>query len=371
MAKRRGNKEGTIYKRKDGRWCAQVSLDGRRLTKYGKTQGEVREWLKEIQAQIDSGLTINGARATMEDYLKQWLEAIKPVLRYKTWQQHEQIVRTYIAPHLGTMRLKDLRPEHVQSLYAAHRKAGVGARTIRQVHTTLRRSFEMALKWGLIPRNPCDAVDKPRVETKEMRTLDSQQVRALLKATEGHRNEALYYLAVTTGMRLGELLGLCWSNVDWETGRLRIQRQAQPQRGGMVLTELKSASSRRQITLGPVALEKLRERRERYELERLVADERWQEHDLVFPSRKGTPRYPSNLRNEYAVLLREAGLPHIRFHDLRHTAATLMLQQGVHPKVVQERLGHSSVTLTLQIYSHVLPSLHEEVANQLDRFLLQ
>jgi integrase len=203
-----------------------------------------------------------------------------------------------------------------------------------------------------------------------MKTLTQEQVRRLLAAARPSRLETVLCLAVTTGLRQGELLGLRWSDLDWHTGQLRVQRQVQRIGGqGLVFSEPKSASGRRVVVLGPTMIGKLRTHQERQELEEIVAGGRWQENDLMFPSTIGTPMEARNLARSFKALLKEAGLPEIRFHDLRHTAATLMLQQGVHPKVVQERLGHSQISLTLDIYSHVLPTMQEEAARKLDSLL--
>jgi integrase len=370
MAKRRGNQEGSIYQRKDGRWCAQVSLNGRRLTHYAKTQRECREWLKKTLAQIDEGLTFDAAQATVRSYLKHWLETVKPQLRPETYRHYTHIVLRYVTPELGDIKLKDLRPDHIQALYAARREAGTSESMMDYLHSVLRRALGHAFKWGLIPRNPVSVVESPKPKRVEMKVWDADQVRIFLNATEGDRFEALYLMAVTTGMRMGELLGLRWSDLDWETGRLHVQRQLQHVVGeGLVLVEPKTRTGRRPIALGPSMLAKLLVHRERQQQERLFSGEDWQEHGLIFPSLVGTPKGPSELRREFKRLAKQAGLPEIRFHDLRHTAATLMLQQGVHPKVVQERLGHSSINITLDIYSHVFPNLQEDAAGRLEDLL--
>jgi integrase len=367
MAKNRGHNEGTIYQRADGRWCAQVSLNGHRLTHYGKTQRECREWLKETIAQVDSGLTIEGAKVTLGEYLEKWLETVSPRLRPKSIKLYANAIRRHITPHIGAIKLKDLRPDHIQSLYSSRQAAGAGAQTIHIVHAVLHRSLAQALRWGLVTRNPADAVDKPKLVREEMRVLTPEQVRVLLEAAQGDRLGALYYLAVTTGLREGELLGLRWSDLDWKTGKLQIQRQVQHLTGrGKVFTEPKSASGRRSIILGPIALERLRDHLEDQEARRILAGARWQEYGLIFTSTIGTPIESRVLVDLFKKLLDKAGLPKIRFHDLRHTAATLMLQQGVHPKVVQERLGHSNIGLTLNTYSHVLPGMQQDAAEKLD-----
>jgi integrase len=227
MGKRRGNNEGSIYQRPDGRWCAQVSIGGRRLTKYAATQRECRDWLKETIAQVDDGLNMEGAKATLAAFFDRWLETIKPSVRPNTWDQYSRIARRHILPQLGVIRLKDLRPDHVQALYTAQVQAGTGQRTVKIIHGILHRALGQALKWGLLRRNPADAVEKPKVKRTEMRTLDLGQAQTLLETAAGHRLEALLHLAIHTGLRQGELLGLRWSDLDWKTGALQVQRQVQ------------------------------------------------------------------------------------------------------------------------------------------------
>jgi integrase len=361
LAKRRGNNEGSIYKRKDGRWCAQVGVNGRRLTKYGKTQAEVREWLKETINQADNGIVVTPQ--TLGEFLDAWLEAIKSSVRLNTYKTYRTLILHHIIPDLGEIKLQELRPDHVQRFYAARLESGASRSTVRMCHAILHHALDHAVKWGLLARNVCDAVNQPKAKQTEMSVWDPNQVAQFLQAAQGHRWEALFYLAVTTGLRQSELLGLYWTDLDWEARKLYIQRQCY--RG--TLSEVKKASSRRPVTLGDVAIEKLRERQEIQALECEFGP--WEEHGLIFTATTGRPvSYPS-LRTAFLRLTEDAGLPKIRFHDLRHTAATLMLKQGIHPKVVQERLGHSNIGITLNTYSHVLPSLQEDVADRLDDLL--
>ncbi len=218
----------------------------------------------------------------------------------------------------------------------------------------------------MIGRNPTLVVIRPKVKCKEMKTLSDGQVRTLLSYVEGSRFEVLFWIAVTSGLRQGELLGLKWSDVDWINRRLRIQRQLQRLHGGLVFSEPKSAAGRRVIALGVATIEKLRKHQNLQLVARQVAGNSWTENDMIFPSSTGTPMDPSNLYHNFKRLLKEAELPDVRFHDLRHTAATLMLQQGVHPKVVQERLGHSDISMTLNTYSHVLPVMQDDAAEKVD-----
>lgn len=370
MARRRGNKEGSIYKRKDGNWCTQVSLDGRRLTKYFKTHRDAVAWMKEIQDQISLGLTFEGAKLSLADHLNRWLPSVKSSLRLKTWQQYEQICGDHIIPTLGKIKINELRPDQIQTLYTVKIDAGVSPTTVRMIHAVLHRALNQALKWGIIGRNPSDAVDRPKPSRKEMQTLSDYQARQLLIASQGSPYETLYYLALSTGLRQGELLGLKWSDLDWSNGHLRIQRQMQRVTGeGLLLLEPKTAGSRRVVTLGPAILEKLRAHRQNQDLHRAFTGDKWQEQDMIFTSSIGSPVDQRNLHRDFKLILDKAGLPNIRFHDLRHTAATLMLQEGIHPKIVQERLGHSQISITLDTYSHVLPAMQETAAAKMDEVL--
>ena len=263
--------------------------------------------------------------------------------------------------------LKDLRPDHVQKLYTQKLENGISPRTTRLIHAVIHRALDHALKQGLVARNVSDAVTRPKVSRKEMKTLDDYQVRQLIQAAEGTGIQTLLWIAISTGLRKGEILGLKWSDLEWNNGRLQIQRQAQRRKGeGLVLCEPKSASGRRMIILGGKTLDRLHKHKEEQFKERINAGEKWQENDLIFPSPYGTILDQSKVNKVYKQCLSKAGLPNLRFHDLRHSAATLMLQEGIHPKVVQERLGHSDISLTLNTYSHVLPSMQEEAAEKMD-----
>jgi integrase len=238
------------------------------------------------------------------------------------------------------------------------------------IHAVIHRALNHALKLGLVVRNVSDSVTRPKVPRKEMKTLDDYQVRQLIQAAESTQIATLFWVAVTTGLRQGEILGLKWSDLDWDTRRIHVQRQVQRRKGeGLVFCEPKSASGRRVIVLGQSTIDKLREYKNIQQHERMLAGDKWQEHDLMFPSPIGKPLDPSNIVKAYKHSLKAAGLPEIRFHDLRHSAATLMLQQGINPKIVQERLGHSDISLTLNTYSHVLPHMQEEAAEKMDELL--
>lgn len=368
---KRGNNEGSVFKRKrDDLWVAQVTIQGRHVSKYFKSQKEARTWLQETLSQIQNGMTLTAARVNVKVFLEEWLDSYKSSVRPKTIRQYAQIVHQHILPYFGEIKLKDLRPDQIQALYNAKLATGVSPRTIILIHAVLHRSLKKAMKWGLIGRNPADAVDRPRFRKKEMLILTDNQARAFLSASKGTRFEALFWIALSTGMRQGEILGLKWTDLNWKTRKLHIQRQIQRIQGeGLVFTEPKSASGRRTIVISETTLRVLQEHFKLQQQEKVFAGNNWVEVGLMFPSTIGTPLDHRNLYRVFKEKLNRAGLPNIRFHDLRHTAATLMLQQGIHPKIVQERLGHADISITLNIYSHVLPSMQEEAAEKVDEVL--
>ena len=367
MAKKRGQNEGSVFQRKDGLWVGAVTINGERLSKYEKTQKAAREWVKTTLAQVDSGLTFAGAQVKMKEFLEQWLITAKSSIRLRTFEQYTQVVNQHLVPVLGNLKLKDLRPDHIQTLYNSKLASGSSSRTVIIIHSVIHRALNHAVKLGLVGRNPADAVSHPRMPHREMQTLTDNQVRELILVAKGTPLEAMYQLAVTTGLRQGELLGLRWSDLEWKTRKLKIQRQLQRYKEtGLVFVEPKTAAGRRVVTVGSATIQKLREHFNGQQLLRQASSNRWKDYDLIFPSSIGTPMENTNLLKRFKADLKKAGLPDIRFHDLRHTAATLMLQQGVHPKVVQERLGHSEIGMTLNTYSHVLPSMQDEAAEKLD-----
>jgi len=266
--------------------------------------------------------------------------------------------------------LKDLTLSKVEKYYAHLVETGVGIRTIRKIHSILHRALEKAVRYGLILRNPTDGAALPQYKHAEMMVLDETQVSQLLVAAKGSRHEALYHLAVTTGMRMGELFGLRWSDLHWVSGRIYVRRQVQYVPGhGWSFVEPKTRSGRRTIKLGEGVLQALREHLERQQGERVAAGERWVDHGLIFPSKSGTPMDASNLRLDFTRVLLQAGLPKIRFHDLRHTAASLMLNHGIPVIVVSKILGHSKPSITMDIYGHLYNEMQDEAAQLMDELV--
>ena len=352
MAKRRGNGEGSIYRRKDGLWVGQykVQTPSGPKTKYiySKNRKDAAAKLVKAIADRDSGFVFDSESLTVGQYLGRWLDAIRGTVRERTWKRSEEIVRLHLVPLLGKTRLDRLSSFQLQSLYSTKLDSGLSARTVRMIHTTLHKALKQAVKWSLIPRNVTEAVSPPREQKKEIKPLNEEEVKRLLKAVRGDKLEALYVLGIHTGLRSGELLALRWEDLDLKAGTLQVKRTVF---NGQVEAP-KTVKGRRSIKLTQTSIRAL------------------QEHEKVgqwvFCTKVGTPLSVHNLHNRsWKPLLKKTELPlDTRFHDLRHTCASLLLSKGVHPKIVQELLGHSSISITLDIYSHVLPNMQSEAVRE-------
>ena len=366
--RRRGNGEGTLYRRSDGRWGATVTLDdGGRKTFYGRSRRQVQDRLKELERQREQGLLIASADQLTGDFLARWLEdSVRNSVRPKTYDSYELNVRR-LQPLIGSVRLGSLSPAHVQSAYGALLRRGLSARSVHHAHAVLHRALKQAVLWNMIARNPTEAASRPRPIRTEMKTLSESEVRRLFEASEDDRFHALWIVLATTGVRLGEALGLRWEDVDLPGGRMMVKRALQRQRGkGLVFVEPKTGRSRRTIHLAQGAIAALGRQKRLQAEERLVNGPEWQEHGLVFATKIGRPVEGGQANWRFHKALRGAGLPDIRVHDLRHTAATILMTRGVHPKVVQEMLGHSTIALTLDTYSHAAPAMHAQAAAQMN-----
>jgi integrase len=372
VAKKRGNSEGSITKRPDGRWEARITLEGgKRKSFYAKTRQEAAKMLVAAVKDRDAGLPVVGDKQTLGHYLASWLDTVRPNLKPKTFRSYEQLTRVHVLPTIGAIPLSKLSAQQLQLLYARRLEAGSSTTTVQHVHAVLHRALESAFRLGLVQRNVSDLVDPPRMRHHEMRVLTPAQVRTLLDAARGDRLEALYVLALATGMRQGELLALRWEDVDLDGGALQVRATLQHvSGGGFTFAPPKTRRSRRKVVLPVAALDALRQHRVRQADERANLRSGWDDLGLVFANRLGRPLDGIHvLRRELHPLLRRAGLPLIRFHDLRHTAATLLLGRGVNPKVVSELLGHSQVSITLDVYSHVLPDMQQHAAAVMDALL--
>lgn len=372
MAKRR-YKEGTIYQRPNGKWRAQIVLNGGRLSVTAATRTEAQEWLRATRNQIESGLTLRGAKTTYGEFLTEWLTTSKQRLTAGTHYSYSQLAKKYILPALGNVRLRDLNPSAIQRFYNQKVTEGVGLRTVQKTHVVIHASLNAALKMGLIGRNPDDATQPPKPTHKEMRFLTQDEVKRLLETAKqiDDRHYALYFIAIVTGMRQGELLGLKWENVDLEKGILNIKFSMTRLPGGSLkMQKPKTKSSERSVKLGKESIAVLEEQKGRLKLEKAKSNGYWQETGHVFTSSVGTPIDPTNLTRQFNHLLKEAGLNRVRFHDLRHTAASLMLNNGVDVLVASRRLGHAKPSITLDVYGHLIPSIQAEAADVMDRLVV-
>jgi integrase len=370
MKRRRGRGEGAIYLRADGCWCGAISLPAsatrkrRRQVVYGRTKQQVVGRIAQLQADLASGILVATGKLTVAELIQRWLfDVVRNANRPTTLALYVSLAKNHILPAIGHQRLSQLTPLAVQSFYSELERKGISPRTRQMIHARLHRALNQAVKWGLVARNVCDAVEKPAAPRPTMRVLDSAQVKKFLMAAQADRYSCIYVLAVTTGLRQGELLALHWDDIHLRDGSLSVRHTLQELNGRLELVEPKTAKGRRRVDLPALAMDALRDHRKRMFAEGHPGP--W-----VFCDSKGGPLRKGNLvRRSFNRVLRTAELPRIRFHDLRHTAATLLLQEGVHPKVVQERLGHAQIGLTLDTYSHVLPTMQREAADRLDRIL--
>jgi integrase len=282
------------------------------------------------------------------------------------------VIKRYLIPCIGAIPLVKLTPQHAQAIYAEMLGKGLSQQTVIHAHRVLRGALDHAVKWGVLARNVCDAVDPPRARRKEMSTLDASDVQKLLDAAAGSPYGQVFFLALYTGMRRSELMGLRWSAVDLEHKTISVTQTIIRLSGkGLKVMEPKTAKSRRLISLPPSAVALLGGLRAKQREERNSLGLDWSESDYVFSRSDRSLIDPDTITHAFADIVNKAGLPHVRLHDLRHTHATLMLKQGVHPKIVSERLGHASITITLDTYSHVLPGLQEAAALDFEEALRQ
>jgi len=330
----------------------------------------VRRKLSDILHSLEHGTYADARGRTLGDYLDQWLaEVARPRVREWTYSGYEVHIRRHIKPTLGRIPLDRLTPQHVQSLLNKKLHEGLKPKTVRYMRGTLRTALNEAVRWGLVARNVAALVEGPRVERYRIQPFTPDEARTLLAAVRGDRLEALYSVALTMGLRQGEALGLQWKDVDFDSGDIRITRQLQRIHGSPQLVEPKTERSRRTLAMPPMIALALNDHRERQEKERAMAGARWKPYDLVFTTPIGTPLDGTAVTKAFHQLLEHAGLPQRRFHDLRHSCATLLLVQGVSPRVVMDLLGHSQIALTMNTYSHVIPDLRRDAARRMEDLL--
>ena len=374
MSKKRGNGEGSITKRNDGRWMARYTVytanGPERRHIYGRTRHEVAEKLSKAVSDRVGGVVFDGDYETLGAYLQRWIdEVVCGTVKQSTLENYAYIARLHIIPELGRVKLRALKSRDVRRHYREKLDAGLSPRTVQIIHTVLRKALQQAVRDDVLPRNVCDAVTAPRQTKKEMEPLTPEQAKRLLENVREDRLRALYVLAITAGLREGELLGLRWEDVNLERKLLQVRRQLTRTRDGLSFTAPKRGKAR-VVRLTDMATAALEAHREAQNEERARAGFLWQETGLVFTSITGTPVDVGNLTyRSFRPLLKRTDLPRIRFHDLRHTCATLLLSKGTHPKIVQEMLGHANISMTMDTYSHVLPDMQEKAVSAMDDVL--
>lgn len=368
--RKRVHSGGSVYPRSDGRWAADFIVEetGKRKTLYARTETEAIEKRQQALFEQKQGKLVTGPKQKLGDYLDQWLEDVhKPAIRASSYVKYRLALDKHIIPDLGQIALQKLTPDHIQSFYAKKLKEGLKPQTVHVYHAILHRALDNAVRWKRVNHNVCDLVSLPRARKFEIQPLTEEQAQTLIEAVKGHKLEGLIIIALLTGAREGELLALRWKDIDFAQSLLSIRRSVSYVSGqGYVEEEPKTSRGRRVIPLPQIAVDVLQQHRNTQRRLRLKAGTRWVEHDLVFPNRDGGFMNTAGLWRSFHTLLKKAGLSHIRFHDLRHSAATLLLKMGVHPKIVQERLGHAQISMTMDIYSHVLPTMQKDASDKLD-----
>ena len=376
---KRGNGEGSVYPVKDkagrvkgyrGSYWVRTADGPKRRYVSGKKREDVRDKLARALSDRLGGLVFDAGTLTVGEYLDRWMRDVEGTVRESTHQRYGYAVGPHVKPALGSIKLKDLNPPQVRWFYRDRLDAGLAPASVHKLHVVLHKALKAAVSDGLIPRNVAAGLKLPKLSREEIDPLNREEARRLLEAAKGERLEALYMLALNTGMRLGELLALNWDDVDLEGEVLRVRRTLT--RAGKVYTtgEPKTRNSRRVIRLTGAAVEALRGHLPRQLEEMGRMGSLYQPGGLVFATEVGTIVNPSNVRNRsLKPLLKKAGLRPVRFHDLRHTCATLLLLKNVNPKIVSELLGHASVSITLDVYSHLMPDMQEKAARALEEAL--
>ena len=318
--KHRKNGEGTLFKRSDGRWQASfVPTNGKRLYFYGKTQAEALEKMRQAQHEDQKGILAMGPKQKLGEYLIQWLENVhKPTVRVSTYVEYRSIINHHLVPDLGHIFIQKLTPQHIQAFYTRKLKEGLKPKSVVLIHAVLHRAFENAVKWGLVSRNIVSLVSVPRIEAYEVHPLTSSEAQKLLEVARGHWLEPLLVLALTTGMRRGELLALRWSDIDLEKSTLSVQHTTNRYAGyGFIENDTKTRKSRRKVILSDIAIGALKRHRTLQNQTKVEAGEKWQEKNLVFTNPCGDFLGPWMVLKHFHRLLEKAGLPPMRFHDVR------------------------------------------------------
>ena len=363
---RRMNGEGSIvFDRNRKKWVLAFSVNGNRIYRYGKSKAEVKQKLKELQTRQTQGLSTVTASMPIRDYLNEWLELKKPNLRTSTYEGYESLIRAHLIPRFGNIKLNKLTAETINRIWNKMLDDGHSPSLIHHCHNRLSKALNDAIRRQLIDNNPIQYVTKPTTEAKEMHILDTTQIQHVLRLAKETAYYPIVHTALHTGLRRNELLGLRWKDIDTHEGMIYLSRSVYQAKGGVTLVQApKTNSSKRSVTLPNASSELLQELRLQQELDSFLHGYKVNENSPIFIRRTGERLLPSAVTHGFKALVRAIGMDNIRFHDLRHTHASILLKQGEHPKVVQERLGHAKISTTMDVYSHVMPTLQKEAAQR-------
>ena len=378
MPKKRANGEGSIRKRKDGRWEGRYTAGhdpatGKQIFKsvLGKTQAEVKEKLKKALVEAGQIDFTKSGKYTVGTWMDEWFENVAKIkVRPSSHQTYRGYIDNHIKPNIGNIPLEKLTTMDLQKLYrtlltkgrvdrieAENQPRGLSAKTVRNINQVISSALDLAVAQKIIPSNPTDACELPKVEHREMQTIPEEQLQAFLAEARATGVYEMYYIELATGLRRGELLGLKWQDIDWKNGIIKVRRQIARMDGQIVEAPLKTKNSYRTVTISPQSIEVLKQQRAKT-------------HDqYVFPSPNGGPISPDSVNNMLKRVLARAGIPKVRFHDLRHTFATIALQNGVDIKTVSGMLGHFSAGFTLDTYAHVTTAAQKEAAQTMGNVL--
>ena len=378
MAKKRANGEGNIRKRKDGRWEGRFTAGhdpatGKQIIKnvLGKTQAEVKEKLKKALVEAGQVDFTKGGKYTVGTWMDEWFENVAKIkVRPSSHQTYKGYIDNHIKPNIGNIPLEKLTTMDLQKFYrklltkgrierieSREQPKGLSAKTVRNINQVISSAMDLAVAQKIIPANPTNACELPKVEHQEMQTIPAEQLQAFLAEARATGVYEMYYIELATGLRRGELLGLKWTDIDWKNGIIKVRRQVARVDGQIVEAPLKTKNSYRTVTISQQAIEVLKEQK------RKTNDQ------YVFPSPNGGPISPDSVNNMLKRVLERAGIPKVRFHDLRHTFATIALQNGVDIKTVSGMLGHFSAGFTLDTYAHVTTSAQTEAAQTMGNVL--
>ena len=377
MAGHRRNGEGSIYQRStDKRWIGAVTLGydangkQRRKVVSAKTRAEVFQKLKTLQRQIDDGLPAPDTALTVSQLLTRWYEdVLRHQVSMSAASNYKSVADHHIVPSLGRKKIVNLTPSDVDRLLSEKLDSGLSPSTVRRIRAVLSQALSQGIRWGIVVRNVAALSHSPKIPRREGRTLTPEQARALLDALKGHRNEALYALMLSTGLRRGEALGLHWKDFDLTTGVLVVRRSLKREDGALIVADTKTAKSRRAVNVPTQMIAALQAHKARQAKEKLSLGRAWLNSGFIFTTSIGTPIDPRNLNREFRLICNDAGLGDWHPHELRHSAASLMLAQGVKLQVVSDVLGHASIRMTSDVYGHILAPDRQAAADAIGNVL--